>query len=107
MKNGAGFGLRAPGSGLRALTGPKPEVRSHPQPPAVLPCSVLDGAVSDSRTRMDFQLNAAQRELSARARALADEVFRDRAARWDTNEEYPRDNVTDLVSAGLMGLTDS
>ena len=54
---------------------------------------------------MDFQLSDAQRGLRGRARALADEVFRDRAARWDANEEYPWDNVTDLVSAGFMGIT--
>lgn len=54
---------------------------------------------------MDFQLNAAQQTLRARARALADHVFRDRAARWDVTEEYPSANVTDLVSAGLMGMT--
>lgn len=40
-----------------------------------------------------------------RARALADTVFRERAARWDAAEEYPWDNVKDLVRAGFMGLT--
>ena len=54
---------------------------------------------------MDFQLSAAQQALRGRARALADDVFRDRAARWDANEEYPWDNVSDLVSSRLMGMT--
>ena len=39
---------------------------------------------------MDFQLECAtQQALRARARALADGVFRERAARWDADEEYP------------------
>jgi 3-sulfinopropanoyl-CoA desulfinase len=54
---------------------------------------------------MDFRLDAGQQALKARARELADGVFRDRAARWDSAEEYPWDNVKDLVQAGFMGLT--
>jgi len=54
---------------------------------------------------MDFRLTAEQEALRRRARALADTVFRERAARWDADEEYPWDNVKDLVSAGFMGLT--
>ena len=54
---------------------------------------------------MDFKLTAEQETLKARARTLADTVFRDRAARWDAAEEYPWDNVKDLVQAGFMGLT--
>jgi alkylation response protein AidB-like acyl-CoA dehydrogenase len=54
---------------------------------------------------MDFELTAEQRTLQARARELADSVFRERAARWDAAEEYPWENVKDLVQAGLMGLT--
>ena len=54
---------------------------------------------------MDFRLTAEQQALKARARALADGVFRERAARWDAAEEYPWDNVKDLVEAGFMGLT--
>jgi 3-sulfinopropanoyl-CoA desulfinase len=53
---------------------------------------------------MDFQLDAEQQALQARARRLADGVFRERAARWDADEEYPWDNVKDLVAAGFMGL---
>src|SRR3990167_2611678 len=54
---------------------------------------------------MDFTLSAEQRELQARARELADGVFRGRAARWDDEEAYPWDNVKDLVRAGFMGIT--
>lgn len=54
---------------------------------------------------MDFALTPAQEALRARARELADGVFRERAARWDAEEAYPWDNVKDLVRAGFMGLT--
>ena len=54
---------------------------------------------------MDFKLTAEQETLRSRARHLADTVFRERAARWDAAEEYPWDNVKDLVQAGFMGLT--
>lgn len=54
---------------------------------------------------MDFELTPAQETLRTRARELADSVFRERAARWDAAEEYPWDNVKDLVRAGFMGLT--
>jgi alkylation response protein AidB-like acyl-CoA dehydrogenase len=54
---------------------------------------------------VDFELTATQRALQARARELADGVFRERAARWDAEEAYPWDNVKDLVRAGLMGIT--
>jgi alkylation response protein AidB-like acyl-CoA dehydrogenase len=54
---------------------------------------------------MDFALTPAQEALRARARELADGVFRERAARWDAEEAYPWDNVKNLVRAGFMGLT--
>jgi alkylation response protein AidB-like acyl-CoA dehydrogenase len=54
---------------------------------------------------MDFALTPAQHALKARARELADTVFRERAARWDAEEAYPWDNVKDLVRAGFMGIT--
>lgn len=54
---------------------------------------------------MSFELTAGQEELRARVRALADAVFADRAQRWDEREEYPWDNVKELVAAGLMGMT--
>src|ERR671935_2291873 len=55
--------------------------------------------------RMDFELTAEQQALRQRARDLADRTFAERAARWDASEEYPWDNVKDLVAAGFMGMT--
>lgn len=54
---------------------------------------------------MDFELTADQQALRMRARDLADTVIAERAARWDTTEEYPWDNVKDLVKVGFMGMT--
>jgi alkylation response protein AidB-like acyl-CoA dehydrogenase len=53
---------------------------------------------------MRFPLTAEQEAIRARARALADHEFRERAARWDEREEYPWDNVKQLVESGLMGM---
>ncbi|MFT7596628.1 MAG: alkylation response protein AidB-like acyl-CoA dehydrogenase [Paracoccaceae bacterium] len=50
-------------------------------------------------------LTDTQKALRARARSLADSRFRDRAARIDETQEYPHDNVRDLVEAGFMGMT--
>ena len=54
---------------------------------------------------MDFRLTPEQEALRLRARELADGTFRARAAGWDATEQYPWDNVKDLVRAGFMGLT--
>src|SRR5882724_1654831 len=54
---------------------------------------------------MDFHLTAEQQALRQRARDLADGTFAGRAARWDESEEYPWDNVKDLVAGGFMGMT--
>lgn len=54
---------------------------------------------------MDFRLTPEQEALRAQARELADRVFATRAARWDEREEYPWENVKDLVAAGFMGMT--
>ncbi len=54
---------------------------------------------------MRFPLTPEQESIRARARALADHEFRERAARWDEREEYPWDNVKRLVEAGLVGMT--
>ena len=54
---------------------------------------------------MRFPLTAEQESIQARARALADQEFRERAARWDEREEYPWENVKQLVEGGLMGMT--
>jgi alkylation response protein AidB-like acyl-CoA dehydrogenase len=53
---------------------------------------------------MSYPLSPEQERLRARARELA-RVFRTRAARWDQTEEYPWENVKDLVQAGFMGMT--
>ncbi|MBI4562647.1 MAG: acyl-CoA dehydrogenase family protein [Candidatus Rokubacteria bacterium] len=53
---------------------------------------------------MSYPLSSEQKELKTQARELA-EVFRGRAARWDRTEEYPWENVKDLVRAGFMGMT--
>ncbi len=50
-------------------------------------------------------LTAAQLDLQARARALAEEVIAPRAAEVDRSEAYPWDNVTALTEAGFVGLT--
>ena len=47
---------------------------------------------------MDFPLTDEQRAFQARVRALADQEFRERAARWDEREEYPWDNVKRLLA---------
>src|ERR671937_1708196 len=54
---------------------------------------------------MDFELTAEQQALRQLARELADRTFAERAAKWDASEEYPWDNVKDLVTAGFMGMT--
>jgi 3-sulfinopropanoyl-CoA desulfinase len=54
---------------------------------------------------MRFPLSAEQAALQAQARTLADQEFRERAARWDEREEYPWENVKQLAEAGLMGMT--
>src|SRR5258708_10546893 len=53
---------------------------------------------------MDFELTAEQQTLRQRARDLADRTLAERAARWDASEQYPWDNVKDLVTAGFMGM---
>jgi alkylation response protein AidB-like acyl-CoA dehydrogenase len=53
---------------------------------------------------MRFPLTTEQEALQAHARALADAEFRERAAHWDEREEYPWENVKQLVAAGLMGM---
>ncbi len=50
-------------------------------------------------------LSKAQQDLRARARDLATGNFRDHAAGIDASQEYPAQNVADLVEAGFMGMT--
>ena len=50
-------------------------------------------------------LTAAQIDLQARARALAEKRIAPRAAAVDRDEAYPWDNVRALTRAGFMGMT--
>jgi alkylation response protein AidB-like acyl-CoA dehydrogenase len=52
-----------------------------------------------------FPLSEAQRGIQELVTSLADSTFRERAARWDEREEYPWDNIKELVAHGLMGMT--
>ena len=52
---------------------------------------------------MRFPLTPEQEAIRARARALADHEFRERAARWDEREEYPWDNVKQPRRGGAHG----
>ena len=54
---------------------------------------------------MMFELSDARQRLQARARELAEGVFRGRAAEIDRTEEYPWDNVAALREAGFLGMT--
>ncbi|HVB81507.1 MAG TPA: acyl-CoA dehydrogenase family protein [Candidatus Binataceae bacterium] len=54
---------------------------------------------------MRFTLTLEQQELQRRARTVADEEFRPRAALIDQTEEFPIDNVQTLVRERFMGLT--
>src|SRR5262252_9966850 len=54
---------------------------------------------------MDFELSPAQKELQARARALAETHMAPRAAEVDRTEAYPWDHVERLRAAGLLGMT--
>ena len=52
-----------------------------------------------------FDLTDDQKDLRAKARALAEGAVADRAAEIDRTEEYPWDNVALLKDAGFMGMT--
>src|SRR2546426_10041945 len=54
---------------------------------------------------MDFELSPAQKELQARARALAETHMAPRAAEIDRSEAYPWDHVERLRAAGMLGMT--
>lgn len=51
-----------------------------------------------------MELAERSRQWREEARVLA-EVFAGRAAQWDRTEQYPHENVRDLVRAGFMGMT--
>src|SRR5262252_8955219 len=63
------------------------------------------GSTPAGRTPMDFELSPAQKELQARARALAETQMAPRAAEVDRTEAYPWDHVERLRAAGLLGMT--
>ena len=52
-----------------------------------------------------FPLSEEQRRIQELVTALADSTLRERAARWDEREEYPWDNIKELVAHSLMGMT--
>jgi alkylation response protein AidB-like acyl-CoA dehydrogenase len=52
-----------------------------------------------------FQLSDTRQRLQAKARDLAENLFRGRAAEIDRTEEYPWDNVAALRGGGFMGMT--
>lgn len=54
---------------------------------------------------MTYSLTDSQRDLQARARALAQDKIAARAAEIDRSEAYPWDNLRDLTDAGFMGMT--
>lgn len=56
-------------------------------------------------TPADVLLTAKQRDLVARARAVADGPLRARAAEVDETGEYPWDDVEALRRAGFLGMT--
>src|ERR1700724_574924 len=57
------------------------------------------------RTARDFERSPAQKELQARARALAETHMAPRAAEVDRTEAYPWDHVERLRAAGMLGMT--
>lgn len=54
---------------------------------------------------MDFQLSPEQEAWVDAADRLAREEFAPKAARWDRNAEYPRENVERLREEGYLGMT--
>jgi alkylation response protein AidB-like acyl-CoA dehydrogenase len=54
---------------------------------------------------MQYTLTSDQQALQDRARQIADEEIRHRAARVDKTEAYPLDNIQTLVREKFMGMT--
>lgn len=52
-----------------------------------------------------FELTESQRALQDAARKLAQNEFKDRAARWDQNEEFPEENKNRLAELGYVGMS--
>ena len=55
--------------------------------------------------QVNFELNAAQRELQGSARAFADEHLIPNAIQWDAGPEFPREAVAKAAELGFLGLT--
>jgi butyryl-CoA dehydrogenase len=53
---------------------------------------------------MDFELTAEQRDFQATVRALAERELAPRATAADREARFPRENLTALAQAGLLGL---
>jgi alkylation response protein AidB-like acyl-CoA dehydrogenase len=54
---------------------------------------------------MFFQLSEQQQSLRDAARTLAQKEFKDKAARWDQNYEYPEENHRKLAELGYLALS--
>jgi alkylation response protein AidB-like acyl-CoA dehydrogenase len=63
------------------------------------------GFVSQREHDMFFQLTEEQQSLKDAARNLAQKDFKDKAARWDQNCEYPAENHRKLAQLGYLGLS--
>src|SRR6202049_4913384 len=54
---------------------------------------------------MNFQLTAAQRDLQALVRAVAQQELKPLATRWDRSHEFPWASIQTLTRIGVLGLT--
>jgi len=54
---------------------------------------------------MNFDLSEEQEELRDAARRLVQHQFKDKAARWDRNQEFPEENKHLLAELGYLGLS--
>lgn len=54
---------------------------------------------------MQFELTPEQTRLRDAARRLAQDHFRDKAAHWDRNAEFPEENKKKLAELGYLGLS--
>lgn len=54
---------------------------------------------------MSIELSNEQIELRNAARELAQTQFKDKAARWDRNQEFPEENKEILAELGYLGLS--
>ncbi|WP_293395955.1 acyl-CoA dehydrogenase family protein [Nevskia sp.] len=54
---------------------------------------------------MNFELSDEQVKLRDAARRLAQDQFKDKAAQWDRNEQFPEENKHRLAELGYLGLS--